>query len=113
MSIWERFDPPMPLSTHLPYLDWALLRPKSSQGKTLSYINNIVFPRSRNKVQAVTLYAFERSPSSHLSEAYIVSGVRGIVYRKIITASSFIPSLLPEQESCEAWTVILEKNHGE
>ncbi|KAI9150050.1 Calcium/calmodulin-dependent protein kinase type 1 [Paramyrothecium foliicola] len=106
--LWGRIVPPKQLSFRSPYLDWALVRPSPLQPSPLRYsLINTIFPDGPER-PAVVLDELERSPPSHLAPVYIVSGVRGIIRGQIITAPSYLPSLRPEQGSCEAWTVILD-----
>ncbi|KAK6858315.1 hypothetical protein PG995_006014 [Apiospora arundinis] len=111
-ELWERVVPPKALSTRTPYLDWALARPQTAQHESVHATNTVIL-QGHNRDRTVVLESFERSPSRHLAPVYIVSGIRGIVYGQIITAPSFLPSFIPEQESSEAWTVILSIVAGE
>ncbi|KAL2128566.1 hypothetical protein VTI74DRAFT_9007 [Chaetomium olivicolor] len=91
------------------YLDWALTYPESSSTNASPIRLNTIFPN--NESEGVALREIQRAPAFHLARVYIVSGIRGLLSGRIMEASSFLPSQ-STQESCEVWTVILDKASG-
>ncbi|KAG7284002.1 hypothetical protein NEMBOFW57_010360 [Staphylotrichum longicolle] len=92
------------------YLDWALIWPESdAQSISLSRLNTI-FPKGSGS-EGVVLEAFQEHILTTVAAVYIVSGLRGILHGQILAVPSYLPSA-PGQESCRAWTVILNAVHG-
>lgn len=112
-ELWELVEPDSPLDAQYAYLDWALIRPTLSQNNPTTYSHNTFFPQGRTMGEAVVIQDLEISPLNHLAPVYMISGMRGVKYGQIITAPSFIPSVLPQQESCGVWTVILDERESE
>ena len=108
--MWEKVVLPTHLHPSQPYLDWALTRPPSTSTDIIPSLVNAIFPDG-DRSHPVILREYESSPSSHLANVYMVSGVRGILYGRIIMAPTFLPSF-PGRESGKVWTVILDISGG-
>lgn len=94
------------LSPSAPYLDWALVRPSS---RIMDCVNILYLPGNR-RFRPTKLTKVRYDPPSHLARVYLVSGVRGVLGGRILSGSAFLPSF-SGQESCEAWTVILDNSN--
>lgn len=110
-EVWEKVVVSAHLDPSQPYLDWALTRPLSPATGIIPSLVNTVFPDG-DRSHPVLLREYESSPSSHLADVYMVSGVRGILYGQIITAPTFLPSF-SSRASAKAWTVISDISGGE
>ncbi|RYP54212.1 hypothetical protein DL768_000991 [Monosporascus sp. mg162] len=108
-DLWERVIPPVGLSPSSPYMDWTLARP-ISYSPLSTYPPNVIFPDGPEGRQ-ISIYRIRHQPPRHLASVYMVSGIRGVLHGQILSGSSFLSSL-PGQDSCEAWTVILDTPDG-
>ena len=103
----EMLTPSGNLSPSSPYLDWALIRPIA---RSLPETNSVIFTGPNSCQYPTQLSKVRKDPPSHLAGVYLVSGVRGVLGGRILSGSAFLPSF-PGQESCEAWTVILDDSN--
>ncbi len=96
------------------YLDWALIYPESATPEASAVQLNTVLPTG-NEGDAVILREMHRAPTFHLAPVYVVSGIRGVLGGQILQVASILPGGKADEESCQAWTVILDepKSRGE
>lgn len=107
---WDMVACSNQLNSSAAYLDWALTWPASATPNIFLSRLNTVYPGGPEK-ESVVLQTFQRQPTTHLASVYVVSGIRGILDGEIISNPSFLPAFHKE-ESCKAWTVILDASHG-
>ncbi|KAF4471140.1 rna binding [Fusarium albosuccineum] len=105
---WQKVIPPAKLDPAMAYLDWSLTRPLSS---TLEPLHLNAFSLNGRDAPTICLSKIRNEPRKHLGPVKTVSGVRGVLYGKLLAGSSFLGAA-PGQADCEVWTAILNDKEG-